>query len=109
MSSFLYGKDLDALRKVTVDLGGGKEEVVQLDPERGPLRLNIDGGMSFTNTGRQNVFYKGADSTNMGEQYKTWRQFTSTEKEVTITQVAKMNACMRERCEAEKARVAAVN
>mmetsp|Transcript_78984 Transcript_78984/g.209745 ORF Transcript_78984/g.209745 Transcript_78984/m.209745 type:complete len:103 (-) Transcript_78984:99-407(-) len=91
-----------------VDLGRGRQEVVDLDPEHGPLRCTADGGMTFINKGRQNVFYNGGDHTNMGEQYKTWRMFTSTEKEVTITQVAKMNAAMRSRLEAERARAAAV-
>mmetsp|Transcript_5179 Transcript_5179/g.10513 ORF Transcript_5179/g.10513 Transcript_5179/m.10513 type:complete len:114 (-) Transcript_5179:124-465(-) len=107
MSSFLYGQNLETLRQVTVDIGGGREEVVDLDPERGPMRCTADGGMTFLNNGRMNVFYKGADKTNMGEQYKGWRQFTSTEKEVAIIQVAKMNRVVRDRLEMMRAREAA--
>mmetsp|Transcript_8576 Transcript_8576/g.26039 ORF Transcript_8576/g.26039 Transcript_8576/m.26039 type:complete len:108 (+) Transcript_8576:59-382(+) len=107
MSSFLYGKDLDTLRDVTVDIGGGREEVVQLDPQRGPLKCTLDGGMMFTSCGRQNDLVTGADKTNQGQQFKSWRQFTPTEQEVLIIQVAKMNARVRERLEAEKVSIEA--
>uniref|UniRef100_A0A7S2C2F5 Uncharacterized protein n=1 Tax=Alexandrium andersonii TaxID=327968 RepID=A0A7S2C2F5_9DINO len=106
MSSTLYGKNLDHIRQVTVDIGGGRQEVVDLDPEHGPMRATPDGGMTFINRGRMNVFYNLKDTTNMGEQYKSWRQHTSTEQEVMVIQVAKMNAALRSRMEADAARAA---
>mmetsp|Transcript_112669 Transcript_112669/g.313379 ORF Transcript_112669/g.313379 Transcript_112669/m.313379 type:complete len:119 (-) Transcript_112669:71-427(-) len=104
MSSPLFGQDLDTLREVRVDLGGGRTELVYLDPEQGPVKYKLDGGVEFQKCGAHNdmQFLVGRDRCHAGGATKGWRQYSATEKEITLIQVAKMNATTRARWEADK-------
>mmetsp|Transcript_59630 Transcript_59630/g.159786 ORF Transcript_59630/g.159786 Transcript_59630/m.159786 type:complete len:116 (-) Transcript_59630:49-396(-) len=110
MGSPLLHKDLDTLTEVEVVIPGTKRtETVTMDPQWGPVRLKLDGNFEYTdfNTRNDMQFQIGRDRNHVGKAAKPWRQFSSTEKEITIVQVAKMNAATRERREAEMAKLVA--
>mmetsp|Transcript_37077 Transcript_37077/g.106041 ORF Transcript_37077/g.106041 Transcript_37077/m.106041 type:complete len:142 (-) Transcript_37077:71-496(-) len=95
MCSPLFGKDLDTLREVTVDVDG-KQETVFMDPVKGPILYVKDGSM-----GRMKVeFHKiGFVRPFIGWRSmvrKTWQGYSSSEQETLVRIVAKRNMRLKE-------------
>mmetsp|Transcript_6432 Transcript_6432/g.11768 ORF Transcript_6432/g.11768 Transcript_6432/m.11768 type:complete len:121 (+) Transcript_6432:38-400(+) len=77
---------------VTID---GKEEIVSIDPENGPVMIERDGQTSFAYVAYREAQYSGGGSGGHGNQ-KCWRYLTSTEQKVLVNVVAKRNRRMKE-------------
>uniref|UniRef100_A0A7S1KYG8 Uncharacterized protein n=1 Tax=Alexandrium catenella TaxID=2925 RepID=A0A7S1KYG8_ALECA len=80
---------------VTVDFEG-KDEVVSIDPEKGPILMRADGLIDYVQQylGRiKSPSCWGLD----GRQKKAWRTLTVTESEVLVHIAAKMNRRVAER------------
>mmetsp|Transcript_45452 Transcript_45452/g.117571 ORF Transcript_45452/g.117571 Transcript_45452/m.117571 type:complete len:92 (-) Transcript_45452:62-337(-) len=88
MSSVLACYDGYSPLAVKVD---GADETVYMDPENGPLKVEIDGSVRPIN------WEYGMISMHWTRFQKPWSDMSSTEKEVLVYQVAKMNKKLRER------------
>merc|ERR1712187_979340 len=77
-------------KEVTVSLPNGGSEVVEID-EHGPRQLFLDGTTSTYND-NSTAFSVGVHKRRM-----PWKELTSTEKEVQLVLVARMNRAMKER------------
>mmetsp|Transcript_2985 Transcript_2985/g.9966 ORF Transcript_2985/g.9966 Transcript_2985/m.9966 type:complete len:170 (+) Transcript_2985:112-621(+) len=78
----------NGLDRVVVDLGGGVEEIVQLDPEKGPKAVTLHGNTTF---------YTWSTPTMVDEEKpKHWKDMSSSERETMVQKVAKANRSRRE-------------
>ncbi|CAE7776802.1 unnamed protein product [Symbiodinium sp. CCMP2592] len=84
----------DGLKLVMVPVNEEEEEV-QMDPEKGPLVLQLDGTLTHLQTVRGI-----AGGGQIGE--KLWPQMTSTEQTCALYICAKKNRYIKERLEHEK-------
>mmetsp|Transcript_52339 Transcript_52339/g.105132 ORF Transcript_52339/g.105132 Transcript_52339/m.105132 type:complete len:198 (-) Transcript_52339:155-748(-) len=79
--------------KVMVD---GKEEVVEIDPLRGPLEELEDGGKRLADL--EVLMVKGGRlEPSYAQRYRSWADRTSTEQEILVNTIAKKNRRVKEK------------
>merc|ERR1712192_180933 len=87
------GTDMATLTMVKVPLSDGTEEEVYIDPNRGPLIVNMNGTTQVWTThdsGKvQFIYHFGTNC--------PWKDYTKTEIEVIIIQVAKKTRALKKR------------
>ncbi|CAE7509090.1 unnamed protein product [Symbiodinium natans] len=82
----------DGLKLVMVSVSQEEEEEVQMDPEKGPLVMQLDGSMTHLQTIR-GIAGGGQVSE------KLWPQMTATEQTCALYICAKKNRYVKERLE----------
>ncbi|CAJ1356104.1 unnamed protein product [Effrenium voratum] len=87
------------LQSVAVEVDG-KEEIVQLDKEQGPVMLQRGGGQIFAYLTFVEPQWSGGGC---ARQDKCWSHMTSTEQNVMLHMVAKVNRRLKERSSRESA------
>eukprot|EP00441_Pelagodinium_beii_P020148 CAMPEP_0197666034 /NCGR_PEP_ID=MMETSP1338-20131121/61299_1 /TAXON_ID=43686 ORGANISM="Pelagodinium beii, Strain RCC1491" /NCGR_SAMPLE_ID=MMETSP1338 /ASSEMBLY_ACC=CAM_ASM_000754 /LENGTH=104 /DNA_ID=CAMNT_0043244991 /DNA_START=22 /DNA_END=336 /DNA_ORIENTATION=+ len=82
----------DGMKSVMVDVGGQMVEV-EIDPLEGPKIRKVDGSppgpndfMKLPRPGRSHLDMSGPNGLN-----KAWLHYTSTEREISVHQAAKIN------------------
>mmetsp|Transcript_44764 Transcript_44764/g.90301 ORF Transcript_44764/g.90301 Transcript_44764/m.90301 type:complete len:181 (-) Transcript_44764:109-651(-) len=103
-NSGIVAQSYGALSTVTVDLGMGFNEAVQVDSKRGPKVLMKGGGSTFVSCSV--VPWHAQRRAAPSDYGKDWDDMTITERTVILDLVARKNVKLREWQEAEKIKAA---